>query len=146
MVIFLGIAVLLGSGIFVGWRVVDEAVADVYFSTATTHASSSSINSLLIDNVTAEIGDMVFLNDVKLAAGPKGRLFVISDSGGKRMLVALKGAQKLTEPLPLVVDIKGIIRSLPAPQILRREWMLSKEQIEAFGPQHIYIDAEYISD
>ena len=61
------------------------------------------------------------------------------------MLVSLEAAKEF-QPAPGNVDIKGTIRRLPAMEVLRRRWRLSKDQTHLFGDQKVYIAAEYVKD
>ena len=141
--ILLTITLLLSGGVIAAWRAVDEAIASgADFSTYEGPTTASRLAPLLISNVSAEIGDMVFLNDVRLDAGPKPKLFVVTGSNGLRMLVTFETNNGANQPLPKNVDLKGTICRLPAPRILRKEWMLSKDQIDRFRRQGVYIAAE----
>jgi hypothetical protein len=127
------------------WRAMDKAVAsDVDFSAHEGPTTESRLAPLLVSNISAEIGDMVFLNDVELDTGPKPKLFVITGSNRLQMLVTLETNKIVNAPFSKSVDVKGIIRRLPAAKILRKEWMLSKEQIDRFERQGVYIAAESI--
>jgi hypothetical protein len=127
------------------WRAMDKAVAsDVDFSAYEGPPTASRLAPLLVSNVSAEIGDMVFLNDVRLDTGPTPKLFVITGSNRLQMLVTLQTNKIANHPFSKTVDVKGILRRLPAPKVLRKEWMLSKEQIDSFERQGVYIAAESI--
>ena len=125
------------------WGADRVLVSAMDYSSAGGASTPSCISSLLAGDVAAEIGDMVFLNDVRLQAGPSPQLFVVSGAKGTRMLIALDAAEGPRQAEPMTVDIKGLIRRLPASAILRRQWKLTKDQIQHFGPQQIYIAAEY---
>jgi hypothetical protein len=102
----------------------------------------SSLAPLLSGQVEPMIGDVVFLNDVRVKPGPKSDIFVVSGSARKHMLVVsdnTKHASALRR-----VDIKGQIRRLPTEWTLRREWHLTPEQARSFGEQQIYVAAEYM--
>ena len=126
------------------WGADRVIVSDMEYSSAGGVSTPSCISPLLAGDVGAEIGDMVFLNDVRLQPGPEPQLFVVSGAKGTRMLVALDAANGPMRATPMTVDIKGLIRRLPASGILRRQWKLTKDQIQRFGPQQIYIAAEYV--
>ena len=104
----------------------------------------SSIASLLRENAKAMPGDMVYLNDVVLSAGPKKDVFVVSGAMGSRMLVVFDLPNSFVHRAPVTVDIKGLIRRLPSPAMLRKDWKLNKEQVRDFASQEIYIAAEYV--
>ncbi|MGC2184640.1 MAG: hypothetical protein WA637_15275 [Terriglobales bacterium] len=106
----------------------------------------SSIDSLLRENAKAMPGDMVYLNDVVLSAGPNKDLFVVSGAMDSRMLVVFDLPNSLVQRTPVTVDIKGLIRRLPSPAMLRKDWKLNKEQVRAFAGQEIYIAAEYVKE
>jgi hypothetical protein len=116
---------------------------DIEFSPVEGSSVPSAIGSLLVGNTSAEIGDAVFLKNVRLQAGPKPDLFVISGARGGRMLVSLE-APKQFQAAPGNVDIKGTIRRLPPQEILRSGWRLSKDQVHFFRNQQVYIAAEYV--
>jgi hypothetical protein len=143
--ILFSMTVLLSAGILAAWRALDTAVAsDTDFPTSEGPATESRLAPLMISNVSAEIGDMVFLNNVRLDVGPTPKLFVVTGSSGLQMLVASEANKSANQPFSEHVDIKGTIRRLPASGILRKEWMLSKEQIDRFKRQGVYIAAEFI--
>jgi hypothetical protein len=88
------------------------------------------------------LGDLVFLNDVKVEPGPKAGIFIVRGAQGNRMLVVTddqKGARGFSK-----ADVRGQIRKLPPWATLRKEWRLSKEQALHLSHDHIYIAAEYI--
>lgn len=119
-------------------------VGDMDYSSTGGVSTPSCIRPLLTGDIAAEIGDMVFLNDVRLQPGPEPKLFVVSDATGTRMLVALDAANRAIRATPMAVDIKGLVRRLPASGILRKQWKFTKNQVQFFGPQKIYIAAEYV--
>ena len=61
------------------------------------------------------------------------------------MLVSLE-APKGFQVVPGSVDIKGTIRRLPAPGVLRKEWRLSKDDVHFFRKQQVYIAADYVRE
>jgi hypothetical protein len=89
---------------------------------------------------------MVFLNRVQLLAGPQPNVFVISGAKGNQMLVVSEPGFSPPPRSPITVDIKGRIRTLPPLVILRRQWKLSKDQIQSVGRQQAYIAAESIHE
>ena len=127
----------------VRWGVNRVIVNDVDFSSGQSATTPSSIRPLLAGDVAAEIGDMVFLNDVRLQAGPQPQLFIVSGAEGTQMLIRLDSANRSIGAVAMKVDIKGMLRRLPAPEMLRKEWKLTKNQLHLFGQQQIYIAAEY---
>lgn len=146
LLILLIVTLLLSGGVTAAWRAIDKAIAsDADFSTDEVPTTVSRLAPLVVSNVSVEIGDMVFLNNVRLDVGPKPNLFVVTGSNGLRMLVTLETNDRPSAPLPKSVDVKGIIRRLPAPRILRKEWTLSTDQIDHFGRQGVYIAAESIT-
>ncbi|MGA9815185.1 MAG: hypothetical protein WBQ64_20555 [Terriglobales bacterium] len=106
----------------------------------------SSIDSLLGENAKAMLGDMVYLNDVLLTAGPTKDVFVVSGAMNSRMLVVFELPNSLVGRAPVTVDIKGLIRRMPSPAMLRKDWKLSKDQVRAFSSQEIYIAAEGVKE
>ena len=135
---------LLSVVVFVAaWAVNRVIVNDMDFSSGEATSPPSCIRPLLAGDVAAEIGDMVFLNDVRLKAGPEPQLFIVSGAEGTQMLIRLDSSNGSIRATPMKVDIKGLLRRLPAPGMLRKEWKLTKRQIHFFGHQQIYIAAEY---
>lgn len=134
---------LLCVGLMGVGRLISAAEDDVDFSPSVVSSSPSAIGSLTAGNPSADIGDMVFLNNVQLQAGPRPDLFVVSGARGVRMLVSFEAAKKF-QAVPAEVDIKGTIRRLPGLVALRKGWRLSKDQIHSFGKQRVYIAAEYV--
>ena len=137
---------LLCIGLIAALRLINTAMEnDIELSPAERSSAPSAIGSLMVGNPSAEIGDMVFLNDVRLQAGPKPDLFVVSGSRGVRMLVSLEAAKEI-QAAPGKVDIKGTIRQLPTLQVLRKGWRLNKDQVHFFGKQQVYIAADYMKE
>lgn len=85
------------------------------------------------------------MNNVQLQAGPKPGSFVVSGARGIRMLVSLESPKEF-QAVPGNVDIKGTIRRLPALEVLRKGWRLSKDQLHFFGRQKVYIAAYYVKE
>jgi hypothetical protein len=102
-------------------------------------STPSSIAPLLVDSA---LGEMVFLNDVRIEDGPGTKVFFISGAQGRRMLV-VSDDPDFTGHVG-TVDIKGSIRRLPPVGSLRKDWRLTKEQAVTFGQQGIYLAAEDI--
>ena len=139
-------SVLLCIGIMVAWRSINAAMENhTELSPAYDSSAPSAIGSLLSGNTSTEIGDAVFLNNVRLQAGPKPGLFVVSGARGVRILLSLE-APKESLPVPGRFDIKGTIRRLPPLQVLRKGWKLSKDQAHFFGKQHVYLAGEYVKE
>jgi len=135
---------LVCLGIFGGRRFINHVMSyDVDFSPATTTSTASSIGSLLHGEMAAQVGDMVFLNDVRLEALPQSHLFIVSGVNGAQMLVSLE-APKDFQTLPAAVDLRGTIRRLPGLRALQKTWKLTKDQARTFATQHIYLSAEYV--
>ncbi|MGC2195581.1 MAG: hypothetical protein WA628_12960 [Terriglobales bacterium] len=146
LLVVLAITLLLCIGFVAARGLINAAMGnDVQFSPAQGSSTPSAIGSLLAGNTSAEIGDMVFLNNVRLQAGPTPDLFVVSGRRGAQMLMSLE-ASKEFQAVPGDVDIKGTIRRLPALEVLRKGWRLSKDQLHFFGRQHVYIAAEYVKE
>ena len=145
-IVALAATLLLCLGFIAAGRLVNAALANGFeFSPVEGSSTSSAIGSLLVGNPSAEIGDAVFLNDVRLQAGPKPDVFVVSGTKGVRMLVALE-APKGFHVVPGSVDIKGTIQRLPALEVLRKGWRLSKDQVHFFRKQQVYIAADYVKE
>ena len=145
LLILLALAIPICGGAIAAWRAINRVTAsEIDFSTEDVPTTESSLGPLMGENVSVEIGDMVFLNHVGLDVGPKPDLFVVSGSKGVRMLVTIETDHRPSLPLPRVVDVKGIVRRLPAPRILRKEWMMSKEEIDRFEREGVYIAAASI--
>ena len=144
--VILVIPFLLCTGFVAAGRLINAATEnDMESSPVEVSSAPSAIGSLLVGNPSAEIGDAVFLSDVRLQAGPKPNLFVVSGATGVRMLVSLEDAKEF-QAVPGNVDIKGTIRRLPAPEVLRKRWGLNKDEVHFFGKQHVYIAAEYVKE
>lgn len=88
----------------------------------------------------------MYLNDVLLTAGPKKDVFVVSGAMKSRMLVVFDLPNSFVGRAPVKVDIKGLIRRMPSPAMLRKDWKLSKDQLRAFASQEIYIAAENVKE
>jgi hypothetical protein len=144
MIILLTATLLTSAGAVAAWHVVESYAAEMDLSSDEVPATASCLASLLTDNPKTEIGDMVFLNDVKLRPGPRSTIFIAIGTRGKRLLVRWKTTKQIGQRTPQIVDIKGIIRQMPTPGILHTEWMLSKKQIDMLERQNVYIEAESI--
>ncbi len=125
------------------WGTMDE---DVDSFADTLVSPPSSIGSLIGGNAAGEIDDMVFLNHVQLRAGSQPNVFVISGAKGNQMLAVSEPGFSPPTRAPITVDIKGRIRTLPPLATLRRQWKLTKDQIQSFGRQQAYIAAESIHE
>src|SRR3954447_15957182 len=146
LLVVLPLTLLWCIGFIGARRLINAAIEnDIEFSPAEGSGAPSAIGSLLAGNTSAEIGDMVFLNNVRLEAGPTPDLFVVSGSKGVRMLVSVE-ATKQFQPIQGDVDIKGTIRRLPALKVLWKGWGLGKDQLHFFGKQQVYIAAEYVKE
>jgi hypothetical protein len=140
------VTLLLCVGFIGARRLISAAIEnDIDFSPSEGSSPPSAIGSLLAGNTSAEIGDVVFLNNVRLRAGPTPDLFVVSGGKGVRMLVVLEGTKEF-RAVSGDVDIRGTIRQLPALQVLRKGWKLSKDQLYFFGKQQVYIAAESVKE
>jgi len=144
MLILVAAILVVSVVAIVGWRTAESYAAEMDLSSDDVPATASCFTSLLTDNTRAEIGDMVFLNDVKLKPGPRARLFIAIGANGGRLLVRWEAPEQAGEPTPEIVDIKGIIRQMPTPRILHTEWMLTKKESEILGRQGVYIAAESV--
>lgn len=132
-------------GVIAAWWAAERVMASDVDSGSTGEVSiPARLAPLLGGDVDSEIGDMVFLNDVRLEAGPGPQLFFVSGAMGTRMLVRVDTASEPRPATPMTVDIKGVLCRLPGPAILRRGWKLTRDQIQVFGQQQIYIAAEYV--
>ena len=145
MVILLTTVALVGGAVAGRrlWGTMDE---DVDSFADTLVSPPSSIGSLVGGNAAGEIGDMVFLNQVQLRAGPQPNVFVIFGAKGNQMLVVSEPGFSPPHRSPIKVDIKGRIRTLPPLATLRRQWKLSKDQMQNFGRQQAYIAAGSICE
>ena len=138
--------IALVGGAVAGWRLWGTIDEDLDSFTDILGSPPSSIGSLVGGNAAGEIGDMVFLNHVQLRAGPQPNVFVISGAKGNQMLVVSEPGFSPPPRAPITVDIKGRIRTLPPLATLRRQWKLTKDQIQSFGRQQAYIAAESIHE
>ncbi|MGH9502828.1 MAG: hypothetical protein ACRD20_08260 [Terriglobales bacterium] len=138
-------AALLSLSALMAWHLADSAIErQARYSAVGAVNTPSSLGALLTGNVGGEPGDMVFLNNVRLFAGPKPTLCIVSGAEGLQMLVVLEAPDLVAGHLPMTVDIKGLIRRLPSLAVLRKQWNLSKDQIQTFEKQRIYIAAERV--
>lgn len=141
LLVVLAITLMFCIG-FIGARGLINTAMENYLEVSAADGSSppSAIGSLLAGDTSAEVGDMVFLNNVRLQAGPTPDLFVVSGAKGVRMLVSVE-ATKQFQAVQVDVDIKGTLRRLPALKVLRKGWKLGKDQLHLFGKQQVYIAA-----
>jgi hypothetical protein len=143
ILVITGLLFALGAAIV--WHEWDP-IRERSLASAAASNTPSSIDSLLSENAKAILGDMVFLNDVVLTAGPKKGVFVVSGAMNSRMLVVFDLPNSLVGRSPVTVDIKGLIRRLPSSATLRKNWKLSQDQLHAFAGQEIYIAAENVKE
>lgn len=144
MLILLAAIFVVAVVAIVGWRTAKSYAGEMDLSSEDVPATASCLTSLLTDNTRAEIGDMVYLNDVKLKPGPQAHLFIAIGANGGHLLVRWEAQEQAGQPPPKLVDIKGIIRKMPTPRSLHSEWMLSKKESEILGRQSVYIAADSI--
>ena len=143
ILVMTGLLFVLGAAIV--WHKWDP-IMDRNITSGAALNTPSSIDSLLSENAKAILGDMVYLNDVMLTAGPKKDVFVVSGAMKSRMLVVFDLPNSLVGRTPVTVDIKGLIRRMPSPRMLRKDWKLSEDQLRAFASQEIYIAAENVKE
>jgi hypothetical protein len=102
----------------------------------------SSLATLVAIKANSNLGEVVFLNDVKVEGRPKPGIFIVRGTEGNRILVVAEDWQATSGFSN--ADVRGQIRKLPSMSALRKQWRLSKEQAQEFSEQQIYIAAEYI--
>ncbi|MGE0407355.1 MAG: hypothetical protein AB7O65_13750 [Candidatus Korobacteraceae bacterium] len=91
------------------------------------------------------VGNIVFLNSVKLEPTPaKDAVFSI-DSEGERLLVALRPGTDLPSTAGHRFQLRGRIEQLPSPAAMQKRWKLSKEQIAEARAQRFYLVADYLA-
>ncbi len=115
-------------------------------STVGSASIPSSIEPLLAGENKAEPGDVVFLSKVRLQAGPKPGIVMVSGEKGVRMLVTWQSAGSTASQPPNVANIEGQVRRLPSAAVLRKDWKLNNDEIRSFSQQQIYIAAEYVKE
>jgi hypothetical protein len=140
----LTVALILVLGALTARSVVRAMDRDGGNSTAGSASIPSSIEPLLAGENRAEPGDVVFLNKVRLQAGPKPGIVIVSSDKGTRMLVIWQSAGSTAAQPPSVANIEGQVRRLPSAAVLRKDWKLNNDEIRSFSQQQIYIAAEYI--
>jgi hypothetical protein len=109
---------------------------------ATSDPVPSSLATLVAIKASSSLGEVVFLNDVKVERGPKPGIFIVRGTQGNRILVVADDLQETSGFSN--ADVRGQIRKLPSVPTLRKEWRLSKEQAHEFADDQIYIAAEYV--
>lgn len=137
---------LFVAGSLLVWGYYRTMERRIWLSPTAAVSTPSSIGPLLGANAQGTFGDMVFLHNVLLEAGPTPDVFVLSGAENLRMLLVSNAPNSFAEHTPITVDIKGLIRRLPSSATLRKEWKLTKEQIHLFGQQQIYIAAESVKE
>ena len=139
----LTISLLLGAGVVAGRQLVNHAAYYTEFS-ASPAAAASRIAPLLNGFTARDFGDVVFLNDVALNAGPRPELFIVADNTGTQMLVAWDAPKGFQYSNSTTVDVQGTLRQLPTAEVLEKVWKLTKNQAEALVKQKVYISAESV--
>jgi hypothetical protein len=140
----LTVTLILGLGGLAARSVVRAMDRDNGNSTVGSASIPSNIEPLLAGENRAEPGDVVFLNKVRLQAGPKPGIVIISGDKGVRMLATWQSAGSTATQPPSVANIEGQVRRLPSATVLRKDWKLNNDEIRSFSPQQIYIAAEYV--
>ncbi|HWR17097.1 MAG TPA: hypothetical protein VN577_19870 [Terriglobales bacterium] len=112
--------------------------------TARAINTPSQLGSLLNDYEPDQIANyIVYLNDVKLEAGPTDNVYYAAGPRGNRLLVVALGSKPaLAEDE--TVDISATIRRVPSTYEMKKKWKLDKAEIKALREQGIYIEAEAI--
>jgi hypothetical protein len=86
----------------------------------------------------------VFLNDVRLEAGPAGSLFYAIGAANHRVLVQF-GDGKFRPPTQSTrVDIRGVIHQMPNANAVGSKWRINRRTARKLAEQPVYIVAQEI--
>lgn len=106
------------------------------------YATPSALAPLLKGDSNA--GESVYLNEIRLVPGAKDNEFIARGASGNAMLVIATGQAAPLPKTPAIVDIQGVIRTLPAVSTLKHDWKLNKKQLQAVSGEQYYIAAQHI--
>ena len=91
-------------------------------------------------------GQLVFLNDVKLEAGPKENVAYVLGKNDVRLLVVTDSSRwSPGEPNDLH-DVTGSLQDPPSTSYMRRNWGLSKAEAQTVREQGVYLHANTIRE
>ena len=97
----------------------------------------------LIEHGLLIAGQLVFLNDVKLEAGPAKGVYFVVGAEGTTMLV-LAAATSVSAAPHDRVDVNGTVRRLPSEWVMRKQWKLSAMQLKRLQAQKMFVEAASI--
>ncbi len=119
-------------------RMEDNVRAEVKMSDTPT-----DISSLLESKFRSPIGDVVFLNEVRIEPGPSIHLFFAADQQGNKIMIRWDTAA--TNLLNgKLADVTGVIKRLPSLAAMEREWNLGRSVATDLPKEAIYIHADRI--
>jgi hypothetical protein len=91
----------------------------------------------------SSIGEVVFLNEVRIEPGPSKHLFFAADQRGNKIVVS--SDSDATKSLNgKFAEVMGVITPLPALAAMEREWKLSTSVAAGLRKEAVYIRADRI--
>ncbi len=93
--------------------------------------------------MAGSLGQIVFLNDVRIQRGAAAGVLVARDPAGRSLIVVPKETTLRIEDGQLA-DVMGAIAPLPSVPAMRKLWKLSPEEAKSRRADTIYIDANLV--
>lgn len=145
---------LVLSLVLAGWAVVTVCLLVIAWKRATGEGHSEnvaqaaaqypmSLSPLIAGKSSGTAGEIVYLTEVVLKAGPGSKMFFLTGKQGTQILTVADGAHLLAVPGE-TVDVKGTIRNTPPVDVLRREWKLNRTEATQVSQLPIYIESNSI--
>jgi hypothetical protein len=146
------------TGVFCLWVVVSLLLVLHFWR---NNRSETGVDSQIVSRVPASsrigpflkeiqgkavYGELVFLNDVKLEAGPKKNILYVLGKNGVRLLVLAESSRWIPGEPDDLHDVTGSLQNPPATSYMRRNWGLSKAEAETVREQGVYLLANAIRE
>jgi hypothetical protein len=136
----------LATGVIAAFGSLRQIVAATAPNSYEGPTPPSELTSLLRnDPMHSNVGEFVFLNDVRLKAGPAPSLFYAIGAADDRVLVQFESAKLRPGKDSLSVDIQGVIHKMPGASLAHREWQVSRSTWKKLAVQPIYVVAKEVT-
>ena len=137
---------ILATGVIAAFGSLREMVAATAPDSHEGLTPPTDVTSLLRpDPLRSSIGEFVFLNDVRLEAGPAPSLFYAIGASHNKVLVQFGSNKVASGKHSSRMNIQGVIHGMPNPSLARSEWGLSKKASRELAGQPFYIVAKEIT-
>ncbi len=94
-------------------------------------------------DLAGSLGQIVFLNDVRIQRGAAGGVLVAEDPAGRSLIVVPKETSLKIEDGQFA-DVMGTIAPLPPVATMKKIWKLSPEEAKSRQADAVYIDANLV--